>query len=83
MKLPKPLFPEPCGKSSPKAQKKRKKPRATAVSNVLSGELSEQSRDRDRADPEWPGHPDIGEKPADGLAEFVRRKYWAAPGSWP
>lgn len=72
MKLPKPLFDEPCGKSSPKTQKKRKKPRATAVYNVLSGEVPEQLRYRHHVDPELPEHPDIEEEPADGLREFVR-----------
>ncbi len=63
MKLPKPLFPEPSEKSSPKTQRKRRKPRVTGVYNVLSGEVPEQLRYRHCGDLECPEHLGIAEDP--------------------
>ncbi len=79
MKLPKPLFPEPCGKSSRKPRKKRKKPRVTGVYNLLSGEFSGQSRDDDCVDPEAPEQSATEEEPSDALREFARLA--AMPGA--
>jgi hypothetical protein len=79
MKLPKPLFPEPCGKSSQKPRRKRKGSRVTGVYNALSGEFSDQSHDNDCVDPEGPAHPATEEEPFDALREFVRLA--AMPGA--
>ncbi len=79
MKLPKPLFPEPSGRSSRKPRKKRKGGRVMGVCGVVSGEFSEKSSDCECVDLEGPEHPATEEEPSDALREFARLA--AMPGA--
>ena len=79
MKLPKPLFDVPSNQRKAEAKKKRKKSRATAVYNALSGEFSHQSRDDNGVDVERAERPATEDEPFDAVWELARQA--AMPGA--
>ena len=77
MKLPKPLFPEPSGKSSRKPRRKTKGSHVTDIYNVLFDEFSHESRDDDGV--ERAERPATEGEPFDARWEFARQA--AMPGA--